>query len=128
MAFNKVNFNISALQNLSVPSYSDFNISSTPSEIVNQIPEKANYVTNNYLGLGIMITLFFYLVFKLGDAIELANQPFSTLRSVGISAGVVSILGLQMLSIGYFREYFHVVIFLGILLVSVIFVFLEDRR
>ena len=66
--------------------------------------------------------------FKLGDALELQGQPFSTIRSVGISAGIVSIMGFQMLMIGYFTQFYHVVIFVGIFLVSLIWVYLGDRR
>ena len=128
MAFQKVGINLSALENITPPSYSDFNISSNPIEIANQIPEKANIVTRDFMGLGIMVALFFYLVFKLGDALELQGQPFSTLRSVGISAGIVSIFGFQMVMIGYFTQFFHVVIFIGIFLVSLLWVYLEDRR
>ena len=128
MAFQKVGINLSALGNITPPTYEDFNISSNPLEIANQIHEKANLVTDNFLGLGIMVTLFFYLVFKLGDALELQGQPFSTLRSVGISAGIVSIMGFQMLMIGYFTQFYHVVIFVGIFLVSLIWVYLGDRR
>jgi hypothetical protein len=128
MAFQKIGINLTALQNITAPSYSDFNISSNPSEIANQIPEKANLVTNNFLGLGIMVALFLYLVFKLGDLLELKGQPFSTLRSVGISAGIVSIIGFQMIMIGYFTEFYHVIIFVGIFLVSLLWVYLEDKR
>jgi len=128
MEFTKVGMNLTALEDITPLNYSDFNISTTPSEIVNQIPAKANTLTNNYLGLGIMVTLFLYLVFKLGDALELQGQPFSTIRSVGISAGIVSIVGFQMVMIGYFKEFYHVIIFVVILLISVIWVYLEDRR
>lgn len=132
MAFNKVGLNLSAFNNLTPPSFSDFNISSNPTEIANQIPQKANQVTSfggiSYLGLGIMVTLFFYLVFKLGDFLELKGQPFSTVRATGIAGGITAIIGIQMLSIGYFTEYYHAVIFIGILLVSTLWVWYEDKR
>jgi hypothetical protein len=128
MAFEKIGLNLSALQNITAPSYSDFNISTDPTQIANQIPEKANLVTNNFLGLSIMIALFLYLVFKLGDVLGLKGQPFSTIRSVGISAGIVSIIGFQMIMIGYFTEFYHVIIFVTIFLVSLLWVYLEDKR
>jgi hypothetical protein len=128
MVFQKVGINLTALGNITPPSYSDFNISSNPSEIANQIPEKANLMTNNFLGLGIMVALFLYLVYKLGDVLELQGQPFSTIRSVGISSGIVSVIGFQMLMIGYFTEFYHVIIFVGIFLVSMLWVYLEDKK
>ena len=128
MAFQKVGINLTALQNITSPNMSAFNISTNPTVIASQIPEKANIVTRNYLGLGIMVTLFFYLIFKLGDALELQGQPFSSIRSVGISAGIVSIIGFQMLMIGYFTQFFHVTIFLGILLICMLWVYIEDQK
>jgi len=131
MAFNKMGLNVSNLQNLSPPSYSDFNLSNNSIEIVNQIPQKANesvsYAGTSYLGLGIMVTMFFWLIFKLGNALELYNRPFSTIRSVGISAGVVSLFGVMMINIGYFTDFYHVIIFMGILLVSFIWIFLGSK-
>ena len=128
MAFNKVGLNLSVLNNLTPPGYDDLNISTTAEGIINDIPAKANSVTNNFYGLGIMLTLFFYLVYKLGNFVEFQGQPFSTIRSVGISAGIVSMIGVNMLSIGYFTEYYHAVIFMGVLLVSTLWVWIEDKR
>ena len=128
MAFQKVGLNISALQNLTPPSSADFGINTThPATIIDQIPAKANIVTRNFLGLGIMIALFFYLVWKLGDMLDLTSQPYSGIRTIGIAAGVVALMGYQMLMIGYFTVFYHVVIFLGLALVSFIWVFIEDR-
>jgi len=128
MALNKVGLNLSVFQNASIPSFSDFNLSTDASTVATQIPQKANEITGNYLGLGILVTLFFYLVFKLGDFLELNGQPYSTIRSVGISAGVCSIFGVNLLAIGYFTEYFHVVIFMGLLLVSTLWVWFDEKR
>jgi len=127
MAFEKIGINFTGLRNLTPPNISTFNISTDPNELINDIPAKANFVTQNYFGLGIMIVLFFYLVLRLGDLLELGGQQYSYLRTVGISAGVVSIIGYQMLLIGYFTEIYHVVIFMTILLISFIWVFLEER-
>ena len=127
MAFTKIGLNITALQNAEPPSYADLNISNTSSGIVNQIPERANALTNGYFGLGIMITLFFYLVWKLGDILEMKSENFSSIRTVGISAGVVALLGNLMILIGYFTNFYHVVIFMGLTLVSVLWVWYEER-
>ena len=122
---NKVNLNLSALTEATPPNVS---VPSTASEFVTELPAKANELTNNYFGLGIMVSLFFFLIWKLGQGKEFLNEQYSTIRSVGISAGVVSIIGLQAISLGYFTNYYHIVIFIGILLVCVIWVFLEDRN
>jgi len=128
MAFEKLGINLSVFENIQAPNMSDFNISLDPTQIANQIPTRANEVTSNYFGLGIMITLFFYLVYKLGDRLEFEGQNYGTLRTVGISAGIVSVIGFQMLLIGYFTNFYHVVIFIGILMISTIWVAIEDRK
>ena len=132
MAFEKVGFNITAIEDFTVPTYADFNISNSSTELINSIPEKAQAATTvngfSYLGVGIMLTLFFYLIWKLGDALELREQPYSTIRSVGISAGVVGILGTQMLALGFFVEFYPVAMFLSIMLVATLWVFIEDKR
>jgi len=72
--------------------------------------------------------LFFYLIYKLGDRLEFEGQEFSTLRTVGISAGIVSMIGFQMLLIGYFTQFYHLIVFMGIFMVFTIWVAIEDRR
>jgi len=132
MAYQKVGLNLSKLQNLTPPAYSEFNISTTGSGLIDDIPAKANEVVSyggiSYLGLGVMVTLFFYLAYKLGDYLQLNGQPYSNIRTVGISGGIVGAIGIQMLAIGYFTEFFHVVIFIGILLVSTLWTYYEDRN
>lgn len=128
MAFTKIGLNLSALRNLTPPNMTDFNLSTNPLEIANQIPEKANIVTNNFFGLGIMVSLFIYLIWKLGDRLEFAGKEFSSLRTVGISAGIVTLIGFQMMVIGYFTEFSHLVIFVGIFLLSFVWIFISERR
>ena len=128
MVVSKIGLNLSVFQNMSVPTYSDFNISSEATQIANEIPSKANEVTQNFLGLGILITLFFYLVYKIGDFVENNGNPFASIRCVGVSAGICSVIGVNMLMIGYFTEFFHIVIFMGLLLVSTIWVWYDERR
>jgi len=128
MVFEKIGINLTKLQNLTPPNMTDFNISTNPLEIINQIPAKANEVTHNYFGFGIMFSLFIYLVWKLGDRLEFEGEQFSTLRTVGISAGIVSLIGFQMMVIGYFREFSHLVLFVGIFLTAFVWLIMEDRR
>lgn len=132
MGFEKVGFNMDALQNLTPPSWSDFNVSTTSNNFISQVSSRANetvsYAGTSYLGLGIMVTLFFYLVFKLGNFLEIGAKPYGTIRSVGIAGGICGIMGIQMVALGFFTELYHVVIFIGITLVSTLWVYLNGRR
>ena len=124
MGFIKVGLNTTPLTEINPPSV---NISNTTSGFMNQLPQKANELTGGYFGLGIMITLFFFLIYKLGKGQEFSNEQFSTARSVGISGGVVSIMGMNFLALGYFTNYYHVVIFIGIMLLSTMLVYYEKK-
>ena len=124
MGFTKVGLNTTPLTEINPPSV---NISNTTSGFMNQLPQKANELTGGYFGLGIMITLFFFLIYKLGKGQEFSNEQFSTARSVGISGGVVSIMGINFLALGYFTNYYHVVIFIGIMLLSTMLVYYEKK-
>jgi hypothetical protein len=122
---NKIGLNLSVLNNISAP---NITIPTSASEIIADLPVNANSQTNNYFGMGILVTLFFFLVWKLGRGTELLNEQFSSIRSVGIAGGVCCMLGFQMLNLGYFTEIYHVVIFGGITLLSWIIVFLGNKR
>lgn len=124
MVMDKVGLNLSVLQNLTAPNVT---IGKTGREIAENLASNANTMTYNYYGLGVLTTLFFFLVWKLGRGTELINEQFSTIRSVGIAGAVCAILGFQMLNLGFFSEMYHVVIFAGIALLSWIIVFFGSR-
>jgi hypothetical protein len=125
MVMNKIGLNLSVLNNLTAPNIS---LGGTAKEISDNIAKSANTQTNNYFGMGILVTLFFFLVWKLGRGTELLNEQFSSIRSIGIAGGVCCILGFQMLNLGYFTEIYHVVIFGGITLLTWIIVFIGNKR
>jgi len=124
MVMNKIGLNLSVLNNLSAPNISI----GSGEEIANSLSSSANTQTSNYFGLGVMVTLFFYLVWKLGRGTDVINEQFASIRSVGVSAGVVSIIGLMFINLGFFSEYYHVVIFIGITLVSWLVIFIGSKR
>jgi len=125
MAMNKIGLDVSVLQNITPPNIS---ISTSPSVIVENIKANANQITANYYGLGVMVTLFFFLVWKIGRGLDVVNEQYGSLRSIGISAGVVAIMGLQMLNLGYFTEYYHFIIFAGITILVWIIIFVSGNR
>lgn len=125
MAMQKVGINLSVLNNISTPT---INVSNSTEEILLQIPQKANEITGNFFGLGVMTALFFFLVWKLGEGINTINDQYSTIRSVGIAAGISGLMGLQMLNFGFFTEFYHVVIFLSINFICGLAIYLTSRR
>ena len=129
MTFQRVGLNLSKLQDIEPYNSSSLNIPTNGNNIFNYIVEKANDMASfngtSYLGLTLLTTLFIYLVISLRDFDEYRGDNYSTLRSVGISGGICAIIGLQMLNIGYFTEYYHVVIFMGIHLVAWIWIWFD---
>lgn len=125
MVMNKVGLNLTKLKEIKAP---EIAIETNPLQILISVRNRANEYTGGYFGLGIMTTLFIFLIYKLGRGNEVINEQYSEVRTWGISAGVVSIFGAMMISLGFFSEFFHVVIFAGICLLAWIFIAVQSRR
>jgi len=125
MPIEKVGLNLDALKDIDVPTY---NASKTAEEWSREFITQANVMTNDFFGLGTMLVLFFYMIWKLGTGLTEANEQFSTVRAIGISAGVTSMIGLTMLNVGIFTQYFHVVIFMGITFLMSIMLIIQERQ
>jgi len=117
MTLNKIGLNISALQNINLP---ELDIPNSTDEFINEIPTKANEITNGFVGVIILAGLFWYLYAVLSKA-EFYGGDFglSKLRATAASSAICSIFGLICLNLGYFSNYYHVVIFLVITFVSI---------
>jgi len=124
MVMEKIGLNLSVLQNLTAPNVT---IGKTGKEIAKSLSSNANIMTNNYYGLGVLVTLFFFLIWKIGKGRELINEQYSSLRSVGIASGVCAILGFQMLNLGFFSDYYHIVVFSGINLLCWILIYFGNK-
>ena len=124
MPLQKVGINFEGLGNITAP---EFDIKNTSTEFLADIPVKANQVTNNYYGLGVLLGLFSFLVWKLADLTEFGDFRYSNLRATGISAGICSVLGMLGLNLGYFSNYYHIVIFMSITILLTIWVWKEEN-
>lgn len=117
MPAQKLGLNLTAIQNLATP---DFDFKNTTNEFINDIPVKANNITNGYLGIITLSGLFTFLFWKLSQKdIYGGDFSYSYLRSLGISSGICSIIGLVCLNMGYFTNYYHVVIFIVVTFISI---------
>jgi len=125
MVLTKLGFNVSGLSNVT-----PINITtpSTPAGFMEEIPSKANEITGGFFGLTVMIGLFAYLYWVLTDKSSYGDFGFSSVRAFGITGCIVGIMGWFMLSLGYFVNYFHVVLFLAIGMISTIWVYVEERK
>ena len=116
MPLQKIGLNLSNLNNLSAP---QFDIKNNTRDIINDIPIKANEITQGYIGLASLTTLFAFLMYTFRkDQIAEGDFGFDTARSIGIGAAICSIIGLYMINIGYFTNFYHVGMFIIIAFIS----------
>lgn len=110
MALTKLGLNLTNLNNLTAPT---FDIKNTTQEIIDDIPNKANSVTNGSVGIIALSGLFAFLLWKLNqEQAEGGDYGYSTSRSIGISFSICSIIGIYCLNLGYFTNFYHVALFI----------------
>lgn len=117
MPVTKVGLNLTNIQNLTAPT---FDFQNTTEAFINDIPVKANEITNGWLGLITMSALFSFLYWKLSqNSIYGGDFSYSSIRAMGLSSAIASIIGLYCINLGYFTNYYHVVIFIVITFIAV---------
>lgn len=111
MPSTKIGLNLTNLQNVTAPS---FDFKNTTEQFLNDIPNKANSITEGFYGLIVLSALFGWLIWKLSE-MEISGGAFgySYTRSIGIASGICSVIGLFCLNMGYFSNFYHVVIFIA---------------
>lgn len=110
MAMTKIGINLTNFNNLTAPS---FDIANTSEELINQIPEKANEISQGWLGFTILTALFFWLQWKFNqDLYTNGDYGYSSVRSMGLSFAICSILGIFCVNMGYFVNFYHVALFI----------------
>ena len=91
------------------------------------IPVKANEMTGGYLGLIVSLPMFIYLYVVLSDVTEFGGFRYTPLRALGIASCIVTIMGFVALSVGFFNNYYHIVIFATLTAIATIWVYIEER-
>ena len=94
----RIGLNLTSLEDVQVP---DFNISTNGKEIMAQIPQKANLITNGWLGYGILGSMFFALFWVLSDKTPSGDFGYDGLQAAGISFGIISIFGMLLLNLEF---------------------------
>lgn len=122
MAFITSGVDLEGLENINPPV---FNL--TSNNFLVDVPIKANEMTGGFLGLIISVPMFAFLFAYLSDVTEFGGFRYTNLRALGISSCIVTILGFVMLSVGFFNNYYHIVIFATITAITTIWVYIEER-
>lgn len=111
MPATKIGLNLSNIGNITSP---DIAIKNTTKEFLDEIPSRANEVSQGWLGIIILWGLWVFLIWKLSQQDHLGGEySYSKSRAAGIAFGICGIIGLFAINIGYFTSYYHVVIFVA---------------
>lgn len=122
MVFENSGVNIDGISNLE-----PINLTINTTDLLVTVPQKANEVTGGLFGIIVSIPMFIYLFITLSDISEFGSFRFSKVRALGIGSGITGVLGLVALSIGFFNNFAHIVVFLTLMIVSIIWVYLEEN-
>ena len=100
--------NLAALQNIT-PLVLDTSIVGNADTIIPNLIANTNTQTDNWWGLLVMITLFFYLMWKLSD--DAGRFKLDFVKSLVYSSGITMIIGATMVVTNITTTYNHVVWF-----------------
>lgn len=109
--------NLSALNNIT-PLQLNISLINNSENIVSSAVSTANEVTDNYLGLGLMITFFLFMLFILYDKNDQFRQSIT--KSLVQSSGLTLIIGIIMIVSGLITDYRHVIWFAIIFAVAIV--------
>ena len=121
----KIGVNLTKLQNITAP---DFNISSDPKELIRQLPQRANEITNNYFGMGILLAMFVMLYYVLADKSPLGGFGYSNLRSFTLTSGICSIFAIIMIQIGIIYSFQSVGFFVALTIISLLIISMTENK
>lgn len=116
--------NLSYLQNMTPLNISTTNL--TSNNLIPNLITGANTSSDGYLGLGIMISIFVVLVFTLYR--DDSDTRVDIFRSLMLSSGFVSIIGVILFASNIVTSFVHVMWFIVIFIISFIFVMLQRQK
>jgi hypothetical protein len=117
--------NWDALYNLSKPTFNTSGFENVET-IVPTMIEATDTTTQGYFGLGIMIVMFLVMLVTLFKDDGDIRQDI--LRSIMISSGFTSIVGLVLIVTGFMSSFVHLMWFFSIFMISVLGVYLLKRK
>jgi len=125
MTFTKIGVNLDNLNNINPINLS---LNTTKEKLVQELGTRINNYTNGYWGLIASTAVFAFLFWLFSDISEFGDFRYTKMRALGISACIVSIVGMICLNYGYFINLAHIVIFMGIAILSTIWVWKEEPQ
>jgi len=125
MPITKIGTNLSALKDISAP---NITIATNPSEILTNLPETANSVTNDLLAFSIMLVLLIILFWILADKSPFADFGYSDARAGAIAMVFSANLGIVMLMVGWAADLKAAAFFQILALVWMLFIEIYENK
>ena len=125
MAITQIGINFTELNNITAPNIS---ISSNAVELLNQIPQRANDLTNGYLGYGIVIILFITFMWLLSDKTPFANFGYDNGRALSISLGISSFMIVTQMQINFITSFRAVAFNLVLYMLSLVLILFYENK
>lgn len=105
----------------------DFNLTNvTAQQLLERVPETANSMTDGYYGIIVLMIIGIFLYWLMTDKTNFGYFKYSEIRGLGISLGVISIIGVVMLSIGYIVNFIHVATLVTLFSLTIMYTFLKN--
>lgn len=117
--------NINYLANATTLNINTTNLTNAENLVPTMINNAAG-ITDGYFGLAIMMSMFLVLLFTFFR--DDGDTRTDIMRSIMMSSGFVSIIGLIMLISGLIGSFMHVMWFLTIFIISFIITFLNKQK
>ena len=124
MAITQYGLNFTALENATL----NISIPTDPIELLREIPLTANYVTEYYLGWGILIATFIILFWVLADKSPYTDFGYDNDKALGIVAGIVACLGITLMEINYITSLKSVAFFVMLSMATNIYILIMENK
>lgn len=122
--FTEIGINFSALNNLSTPNFGFESLSKN--DFIDYIPQNANAVTNDYYGIIALSVMLIFLIWLLSDVSQFGFFKYNSIRAFGISLGIVSTIGIMMLSINYAVNFIHIGTLMALYIIMLVYTILAN--
>lgn len=102
--FTEIGINYSVFNDINFDELANYT-NQTALEFVTQAPVKANEVSGGYYGVVILVIVGLYYYWFLTDKSPSSTLRYSNIRALMMSLGVMLILGLNLVQIGFMTDF-----------------------
>ena len=124
MVLDKIGLNFGRVADSSPPAFNWTNY--TKEQFIDEIPAQANALTGDYYGIIVLMAISVFLLWVLTEKTNYGFFRYSHIRALGLSLGIVSVLGVAMVQVGYMTNYIHLGILIALYSLMIIYTMLKN--